>query len=110
MVLWYENPANGWTEALPLGNGRLGGMVFGGVTGDRIQLNEDTLWSGYPRDNNNYEAINYLEQARSLIFEEKYLEAEKLIETHMLGAYTESYQPLGDLNLRFKGVDQFTNY
>src|SRR3954452_25457765 len=77
LVLWYEQPAKVWTEALPIGNGRLGGMVFGGVTSDLIQLNEDTLWSGFPRDNNNYEAINYLEQARKLVFEEKYTEAEK---------------------------------
>jgi alpha-L-fucosidase 2 len=110
MRLWYEQPAAVWTEALPLGNGRLGGMVFGGVTEERIQLNEDTLWSGFPRDNNNYEAVKYLEQARSLLFEGKYLEAEKLIETRMLATWTESYQPLGDLNLKFKGVDQVANY
>ncbi len=109
-VLWYEQPASEWTEALPIGNGRLGGMVYGGVTEDLIQLNEDTLWSGYPRDNNNYEASKYLEQARKLLFEEKYSEAEKIIEDHMVGTYTESYQPLGDLHLKFKDVEQSTNY
>jgi alpha-L-fucosidase 2 len=110
LVLWYEKPAKVWTEALPIGNGRLGGMVFGGVTSDLIQLNEDTLWSGFPRDNNNYEAINYLEQARKLVFEEKYTEAEKMVEKHMLGTWTEAFMPLGDLNLNFKGVEEFTNY
>ncbi len=61
--LWYKQPASRWEEALPLGNGRLGGMVFGGVDKERIQLNEDTLWSGFPRDTNNYEALRYLKQA-----------------------------------------------
>ncbi len=110
LVLWYGQPAATWTEALPIGNGRLGGMVYGGVSGERIQLNEDTLWSGTPKDKNNYEAINYLEQARKLIFEEKYLEAEKLIESHMVGTWTESYEPLGDLNLAFKGVENYKDY
>ena len=110
LVLWYEQPARYWTEALPVGNGRLGGMVFGGVGTDLVQLNDDTLWSGYPRDNNNYEAIKYLEEARKLIFEEKFVEAEKLIEGKMLGTWTESYLPLGDLNLAFKGVEEFSNY
>ena len=56
LKLWYTKPAAQWTEALPLGNGRLGAMVFGGVAAERIQLNEDTLWSGHPRDWNNPEA------------------------------------------------------
>ena len=110
LVLWYEQPATIWNEALPLGNGRLGGMVFGGISDELIQLNEDTLWSGFPRDNNNYEAITYLEQVRSLLFEGKYSEAENIIEAHMLGTWTESYQTLGNLNLKFKGIEQFTNY
>ncbi len=109
-VLWSDKPSAEWTEALPLGNGRLGGMVFGGVTQDRVQLNEDTLWSGFPRDTDNYEAINYLEEARRLVFEEKYLEAERIVEAHMEGPWNESYQPLGDLHLKFAGLDDFSNY
>ena len=66
LVLWYEKPTTQWHEALPLGNGRLGGMVFGGVSEERIKLNEDTLWSGFPRDTSNYEAINHLEEVRKL--------------------------------------------
>ena len=63
--LWYKQPADNWDEALPIGNGRLGGMVFGGIHKERIQLNEDTLWSGFPRDTVNYEAIRHLKKARS---------------------------------------------
>ncbi|WP_139997646.1 glycosyl hydrolase family 95 catalytic domain-containing protein [Paenibacillus paridis] len=94
--LWYKQPAFRWEEALPIGNGRLGGMVFGGVAKERIQLNEDTLWSGFPRDTNNYEALRYLKRARELIAEKRYVEAEQLIESKMLGKNTESYQPMGD--------------
>jgi alpha-L-fucosidase 2 len=95
--LWYEQPADKWEEALPLGNGRLGGMVFGGMNKERIQLNEDTLWAGVPRDNNNYEAMRHLNTARSLILEGKYSEAERVINERMVGTNTEPYQPLGDL-------------
>src|SRR4051812_19247125 len=84
MVLWYEEPALQWSEALPLGNGRLGGMVFGGVIDEHIQLNEDTLWSGYPKDTNNKQASQYLQKIRNLVFAGKYLEAENLIETNIL--------------------------
>lgn len=95
--LWYKQPAAKWEEALPIGNGRLGGMVFGAIRQERIQLNEDTLWSGFPRDTNNYESLRYLDRARELLYAGQYGEAEQLIETRMLGRNTESYQPLGDL-------------
>lgn len=94
--LWYKQPASRWEEALPIGNGRIGGMVFGGVNIERIQLNEDTLWSGFPRDTNNYEALRYLQRARELIAEKRFVEAEQLVEAKMLGTNTESYQPMGD--------------
>lgn len=97
MRLWYKQPANKWEEALPIGNGRLGGMIFGGIQKEQIQLNEDTLWSGTPRDKANKEAHQYLQTVRNLIFEGKYAEAEKIIETNMVGEDTEAYQPLGDL-------------
>ncbi|RUT36545.1 glycoside hydrolase family 95 protein [Paenibacillus zeisoli] len=95
--LWYRQPAGPWEEALPIGNGRLGGMVYGGAAVERISLNEDTLWSGYPRDTNNYDALRHLGKVRSLIADGGYEEAEQLIERSMLGRRTESYQPLGDL-------------
>jgi len=112
LKLWYDRPipTDHWHRAFPIGNGRLGGMVFGGVGQERIQLNEDTLWSGFPRETNNPEAIKHLQEARELVFAGKYLEAEKVVETHMLGPWNESYQPLGDLNLTLEGVEDFTNY
>jgi alpha-L-fucosidase 2 len=101
MRLWYRTPAKEWEDALPVGNGRMGGMVFGRVEKDRIQLNDDTLWSGYPRDINNYNAINHLQQVRELIADEQYIKAERIVEEHMDGEWTESYMPLGDLYLTF---------
>lgn len=98
--LWYKQPASRWEEALPVGNGRLGGMVFGDAYNERIQLNEDTLWSGFPRDTNNYEALRYLKRVRELIAEKKYVEAEQLVQSKLLGRNVESYQPLGDLWLK----------
>ncbi|MFB9330147.1 glycoside hydrolase N-terminal domain-containing protein [Paenibacillus aurantiacus] len=97
ITLWYEQPASVWEEALPLGNGRLGGMVFGGVEQERIQLNEDTLWSGLPRDTNNYEALRHLKPARELLRAGRFREAETLIGQGMLGPRSEAYLAMGDL-------------
>ncbi|MDO3412747.1 glycoside hydrolase family 95 protein [Saccharibacillus sp. CPCC 101409] len=95
--LWYKQPASRWEEALPAGSGRLGAMVFGGDRRERLQLNEDTLWSGFPRDKVNYDAQRYLKRSRELIFAGDYAAAEKTINAGMLGWNTEAYQPLGDL-------------
>jgi alpha-L-fucosidase 2 len=94
--LWYKQAAERWEEALPIGNGRLGGMVFGGVSREHIQLNEDTLWSGFPRDTNNYEALRYLKRSRELLAAGEYAEAERWIEQKMLGVNAQAYQPLGN--------------
>jgi alpha-L-fucosidase 2 len=102
--LWYRRPAREWVEALPVGNGRLGAMVFGGIGRERLQLNEDTLWSGGPRDWNNPRAREALTEIRRLIFEEKYVEADK-VSKRMMGPYTQSYLPLGDLHLTFEHGD-----
>ena len=110
LKLWYRQPAGEWVEALPLGNGRMGGMFFGGVPRERIQLNEDTMWSGSPRDTNNYDAINYLERVRRLIFEGRYTEAQKIIEEKMLGPWNESYQPLADLYIAIEHEGAVTDY
>src|SRR5580692_3568217 len=74
LVLWYRQPAafTNWTAALPIGNGRLGAMIFGGTAHERIQLNEDTLWAGGPYDPSNPEALASLPEARKLIFDGKY--------------------------------------
>jgi alpha-L-fucosidase 2 len=104
LTLWYKTPAQQWINALPVGNGRLGAMVFGGIQQERLQLNEDTLWSGGPRDWNNPQALQVLPEVRRLIFEERYAEANTLAQ-QMQGSYTESYQPLGDLLLDFPFAD-----
>lgn len=108
--LWYRQPAARWEEALPIGNGRIGGMVFGGERLEEIALNEDTLWSGFPRDTQNYNALRYLERSRELIFAGKYKEAEQMIDANMLGRNTESYQPLGHLRLEELGEEPITDY
>ncbi|MGB8193750.1 MAG: glycoside hydrolase N-terminal domain-containing protein [Chitinophagaceae bacterium] len=85
LKLWYDQPAVKWTEALPVGNGRLGGMIFGGVEQDRIQFNEETLWTGGPRDYHREGASAYLEEIRKLLREGKQKEAEKLAEEKFMG-------------------------
>lgn len=109
--LWYLEPASRWEEALPIGNGRLGGMVYGHPDTEIIALNEDTMWSGFPRDTNNYDALRHLNKAREYIAAGRYTDAEELIESKMLGRRTESYQPLGSLNLEFTaGHLPYENY
>ncbi|HEY6901652.1 MAG TPA: glycoside hydrolase family 95 protein, partial [Puia sp.] len=97
--LWYRQPAAVWTEALPVGNGRLGGMVYGRVGDEVIGLNESSLWSGGPvRDTVNPSAKQYLTPLRKALFEEDYPAAEKLAKK-MQGVWSESYLPLGDLHI-----------
>ena len=98
-ILWYQQPAAVWDHALPIGNGRLGGMVFGGVDRERLQLNDDTLWDGYPRDRINPKALEALPKVRKLLFEGKNAEATKLAGETMMGIPDRilSYQSLGDL-------------
>ncbi len=111
LVLWYQKPAEAWTDALPVGNGWLGAMVFGGVPRERIQLNEETLWDGGPRDTNNPKALEALPKVQQLLFEDKNEEATKLASETMLGVpeRIKSYQSLGDLFLDFSHHD-VTNY
>ncbi len=103
--LWYRRPAADWTEGLPVGNGRLLAVVYGGTTKETIQLNEDTLWTGQPITRDKPGGARYLPIARKLMFQGKYYEAERLIEDKMLGLRLEfgmhTYQTLGDLTLRF---------
>ncbi len=98
-VLWYRQPAAYWNEALPIGNGRLGAMVFGGVADERLQLNEDSLWDGYPMDANNPKALESLPEVRRLLFADQTKAAVDLATKTMLGCpkYIESYQSLGEL-------------
>src|SRR5580704_8192318 len=78
MVLWYRQPGEKWLEAMPMGNGILGAMVFGGIQQERIALNECTFWSGRPHDYNNPEAIKYFPQIRDLVAGGKFQDAEKM--------------------------------
>lgn len=98
--LWYRQPAQQWVEALPIGNGRLGAMVFGGLAHERLQLNEDTLWSGGPQEWDNPGALAVLPELRRLLFDGEYAQADQLSK-QMQGPFTQSYQPLGDLYLDF---------
>jgi alpha-L-fucosidase 2 len=98
-VLWYREPAKVWEEALPVGNGKLGAMIFGGVADERIQLNENTVWDGYSLDPNNPEGQKALPEVQRLLFENKNNEAVKLAEQTMMGIppRVKSYQSLGEL-------------
>ena len=95
--LWYKRKANKWEEALPVGNGRLGAMVFGNLRRERIALNEDTLWSGYPKDLNKKDASNYLGALREAIFIEAHNDANRIANEDFHGHWSESYLPFGDL-------------
>jgi len=109
--LWYAQPAQEWTEALPVGNGRLGAMVFGRTGDERIQLNEETVWEGYARDTTNPKALEVLPEVRRLLFEGKNAKATTLAE-NMMGEpqRIKSYQTLGDLVLSFAPPGQTAGY
>ena len=108
--LWYRQPASVWRESLFVGNGRLGSAVWGGVQQERIDLNEDTLWSGEPYENINTNGLKSLPEIRRLLLEGKELEAQRLVETNMLGRYNENYLALGDLKINFPLAEAVTNY
>ncbi|MES2041160.1 MAG: glycoside hydrolase family 95 protein [Pseudomonadota bacterium] len=111
-TLWYRQPASCWEEALPLGNGRLGAMVFGRVGQERLQLNEDTLWAGAPYTPDNPDARTALPEVRQLIADGKFKEAADLAGTHMMGKPLKlmPYGSLGDVLLTFSGVTQPARY
>lgn len=110
--LWYDCPAQVWTEALPLGNGRLGAMMFGNPAMEQLQLNEETLWAGRPNNNANPDALEYIPKVRELVFAGKYFEAQTLA-TEKVMAKTNSgmpYQTFGDLRIAFPGHARYDNY
>jgi alpha-L-fucosidase 2 len=112
-VLWYQHPAAQWRDGLPVGNGRLGGMVFGGITEEHIQLNEDTVWDGKKGGIRlNPEARRALPEVRKLLFEGKPREAEQLEDKDMLGIPNRQpmYQTLGDIYITFAGQDGAVDY
>ena len=108
--LWYDKPAKIWLEALPLGNSKMGAMVFGGTDTEEIQLNEETFWSGGPYSNNSTTSIYHLNEVRQLIFEGKEQEAEKIINNDFIkGPHGMRYLTLGSLRLDF-GHKQVKDY
>jgi len=129
--LWYRQPATQWTEALPIGNGRLGAMIFGNPAREHVQFNEETLWDAYPREHQREGAFQYLGEIRQLLFDGKQAEAEKLAGDQFMGKqawvddypgrkagekapfppqYEADYQPFGDMLISFPGHEKFTDY
>lgn len=111
MVTWYRQPATNWLQALPLGNGMIGAMVFGGVPEERIALNESSFWSGRPHDYDDTNAFQYFSKIRDLVFGGRFQEAEKMANDHFYGIpkAQEAYQPIGDLLLSFDSTN-YTEY
>lgn len=114
LKIWFTRPAGNWNEALPVGNGRLGAMIFGGVENERFQLNEESVWTGQPRWDANPDALKNLPKVRQLLFDGKYREAEKLAQSGILGKTDRdnesSYQTLGDLTFVFGPLRGVSNY
>ncbi|MBY5418355.1 glycosyl hydrolase family 95 catalytic domain-containing protein [Rhizobium leguminosarum] len=111
-LLWYDTPAQLWTDALPLGNGRLGAMVFGDPLREHLQINEATFWAGGPYQPVNRDAFGHLETVRQLIFDCRYADAEALAEKHLMARPIKqmSYQPIGDLHLEFDHRESVSGY
>jgi len=112
LALWYRQPASKWDEALPIGNGRLGAMVFGGVAQERMQFNQDTLWTGQPREYQHEGAVKFLPEIRRLLASGKQREAEKLAMDEFMSepVRQEAYQPFGDIRLTFPAADKPEDY
>lgn len=115
-LLWYENAASNWNEALPIGNGRIGGMLFGGAEHDKIQLNEETVWAGEPGNNIAKDYYKDIQKIRELLFSDKHEEAQKMAlevfpkDTPKNTNYGIPYQTVGDLNLHFPNHDKPSDY
>ena len=110
--LWYDEPAAEWTEALPIGNGFLGAMIHGGIGREVLSLNEETLWTGGPRDYNRPNAHEHLGKVRELIFSGKADEAQALLDREMMGDpnFIQSYQPMANLVMDFTGPGAVSSY
>lgn len=112
LKLWYDKPASDWNSALPLGNGRLGAMVFGTPAVEHLQLNEETIWAGSPNSNAHKLEDGVLEKVRRLIFEEKYEEAQDLATAKIMSPKNHGmpYQTMGDLFVSFPNHNKYTDY
>ena len=111
MKLWYNQPADKWVEALPVGNGRIAAMIYGDPANDTLKLNEETVWSGGPNNNVDPAVKPYIVQVRKLIFEGKYVEAQKLADEKIKSKNNGmKYQPVGNLIIKFPGHEVYSNY
>lgn len=112
LKLWYDKPAADWNQALPLGNGRLGAMVFGVPSVEHLQLNEETIWAGSPNSNAHKLEDGVLEKVRKLVFEGRYQEAENMATAKIMSPKNHGmpYQTMGDLFISFAGHDNYTDY
>ena len=112
MKLWYSSPARQWCEALPVGNGRLGGMVYGGCAHELIKLNEDSIWSGKALDRINPDALENLQKIREMLHDGKIEEAERLALCALSGVpdSQRAYQPAGELTLDMPDLGEVTDY
>jgi alpha-L-fucosidase 2 len=111
LLIWYDEPASVWTEASPIGNSYMGGMIYGGAEKEHIQLNESTLYSGDP--NYSYKTIDIKKrysEVKSLLLEGKYIKAQDIITSDWLGRAQECYQPLGDLWIEFENSENISDY
>ncbi|MGN0521190.1 MAG: glycosyl hydrolase family 95 catalytic domain-containing protein [Eubacterium sp.] len=105
-LLFYNEKANYFEDALPIGNGRIGGLVFGNLKKERIALNEDSLWSGYPKDLNKKDAHKYLNSVREAIFNDDIKTAKDIMNRDMHGHWSEAYLAFGDLIIDYKNVSK----
>ncbi|HEY7883942.1 MAG TPA: glycoside hydrolase family 95 protein [Cellvibrionaceae bacterium] len=111
LVLWYSRPAANWNEALPVGNGRLGAMVFGGVQQEVLQLNEDTLWAGGPHNNVNPSLKPHLQQVTDLVLAGRHEQAQALADEHLYSSsHGMPYQTVGNLRIDFAHGEQAEDY
>ena len=112
LKLWYTKPAKQWVEALPVGNGRLGAMVYGDPLKELIQLNENTVWAGSPYRNDNPDARESLSEVRKLIFEGKYKEAQDIVNQKFISKISNGmpYETMGNLRLVFPGHENYSDY
>jgi alpha-L-fucosidase 2 len=112
LKLWYKQPAKQWVEALPVGNGRIGAMIYGDPSNEVIQLNENTVWAGSPYRNDNPDAKDALPEVRKLIFEGKYKEAHDLVNQKFISKISNGmpYEIMGNLRLQFPGKENYADY
>lgn len=114
LKLWYDEPAADWNQALPIGNGRLGAMIFGGVGQERLQLNEETVWSHQGAYEDLPGGAQYLPRIRQLLFDGEYVKAQQLADEQLMNdrlpSGTNAYQTLGDIHIDFSGPENIRDY